>query len=451
MNDHGSFELDISQRKVGPIWLSPGVRPVHVWTLFYTGAMTIAFINVLNLLNPYILREHLGMATSGHGDFTGNVYVATELVTMLLAVFIGVSSDRVGRRPVFVTGFLIITIGMLIMPMIETPWAYTVLRLCMSAGIGMCTTMVGSLCADYPQNAHRGKFISANGLASGLGIILVASFGISQLPQFLVGRGATSVQAGDYTFWITGTLAFVTALVARLGLRPGRVLQAENDAGRPVGELARIGFAEIRKNSRLVLGCGATFLSRGDLTVLATFFSLWLMALGADNSMETAAAQGITGRLFGLSQVAMLLSLPFIGMLVDRLDRVTGLCIAMALAAAGYFALGLVGDPFNSPMIYPAVLSMGVGEAAMIVSVPAMIHQEAPLQMRGSIIGVMAAFGGLGIVLNIKIAGLLFDGFSYQAPFLWMGIVNVAMLVWAVIVRLRTGRTHHGITRPVHS
>ena len=35
--------------------------------------MTIVFITVLNLLQPYILHEHLGMDTSVQGDFTGNL------------------------------------------------------------------------------------------------------------------------------------------------------------------------------------------------------------------------------------------------------------------------------------------------------------------------------------------------------------------------------------------
>ena len=39
----------------------------------------------------------------------------------------------------------------------------------------------------------------------------------------------------------------------------------------------------------------------------------------------------------------------------------------------------------------------GIGEGVVIVSVPALIGQEAPGELRGSIIGVAASFGAIGI------------------------------------------------------
>ena len=85
MSDHRSFSIDSSQRRVGPIWLSPGILPRHVYTLFFSGAMAVGFINLLNLIQPLLLQEQLGM-TSGEGDFTANLYIALELTTLIVAV-----------------------------------------------------------------------------------------------------------------------------------------------------------------------------------------------------------------------------------------------------------------------------------------------------------------------------------------------------------------------------
>jgi MFS family permease len=68
--------------------------------------------------------------------------------------------------------------------------------------------------------------------------------------------------------------------------------------------------------------------------------------------------------------------------------------------------------------------------------VPALIGQEAPAHVRGSIIGVAATFGALGIIATNKAAGYLFDNWDYQAPFLFMALLNAAMLVWAVMVKI---------------
>jgi MFS family permease len=190
----------------------------------------------------------------------------------------------------------------------------------------------------------------------------------------------------------------------------------------------------------LQLGCGATALSRGDLTVLATFFALWIQKTGADQGIESVSAAATAGKLFGLMQIAMLFTLPVIAILADRLDRVTTLCISMSLAALGYFALGVAPDPFNSGLIYVVVILAGIGEAVMLLSVPVLVGQEAPRQFRGAIIGVAASFGAVGIIATNKVSGYLFDELGYQVPFMFMAALNSCMLIWAIAVRVKTGK-----------
>jgi MFS family permease len=152
-----------------------------------------------------------------------------------------------------------------------------------------------------------------------------------------------------------------------------------------------------------------------------------------------AEAQSGASRLFGISQVAMIFFVPIVGMMADRLDRVTTLAVSMGLAAVGYTALGLVGDPFGSPWIYPVALLAGMGEAGVIVSTPALVGQEAPHRVRGSVFGFVAFGGAIGVLFNVKMSGVLFDNWMYQAPFLWMGALNFVVLLWAILVRLRYG------------
>ena len=111
----------------------------------------------------------------------------------------------------------------------------------------------------------------------------------------------------------------------------------------------------------------------------------------------------------------------------------------MALAAVGYTALGVVSDPFNNPWMYPVALAAGMGEAAVIVSAPALIGQEAPVRVRGSVIGFTALAGAIGVLVNVKVSGVIFDAWLYQAPFLYMGGLNLLLCIWAAIVRFKYG------------
>lgn len=443
MTDNRSFEIDRTQRRLGPIWLSPGVTPGNVLTLFYSGMVTIVIITAIGALLPYLLHEHLRMPTAVQGNFTGNLIVIVELVTIAIAIPVGVLSDRWGRRPLYTLGFLMVFIGLVLLPLARTGETLMLFRLFSAAGIAIGTTILATTIADYPQNASRGKFISINGVITGIGVVVLSTLVFPRLPQFFVRRGADPYEAGTYTFWAMAGLALLTVFVTYAGLKGGR---AVSHASRNFGELIRTGSAEVRKNRRLGIACAAYFVSRGDLSVFAMFFTLWLVAVGTDVGMATADAQATAGPLYGIAQLSMLLFMPVIGWMVDQLDRIVVLAISMGMAFIGFLALGIVDDPLNSPWMYGAAVLGGAGEAAVLVSGPALVGQEATPKVRGSIIGFVSFFGALGVVVNSWISGVLFDAWMYQAPFVFMAGMNLLVGLAALSMRIweiRTGVVTH--------
>jgi MFS family permease len=434
-----TLKIDRSQRRLGPIWLSSGITPLNTITLFFAGMMTLVLVTTQGLLLPYLLHEHLKMPTEIQGDFTGNLAVLYEIVSILFILPASLLSDRIGRRSIWVAGLLIVGISLVLTPLARTPEALIACRLITAVGMSSSLMMLASTIADYPQNAVRGKMISANGVITGVGIVLIAAFTFSQLPEFFAGKGATPVTAGTNTYLIVASAAVISALVIRLGLKGGPPAAARHRI--PLAQLLRTGFNAVRGNPRLKLTCASYFVSRGDLLVFAMFFSLWIVAVGTDQGMTVADAQSAAGRIFGVSQGAMLLFTPVMGMIVDRLDRVTALAFAMAIAAVGYLALGLVGDPFSSPYIYPVAILGGAGEACLLVSGPALLGQEAPAKIRGSVVGLVGVCGAAGALIHSKIAGLLFDIWMYQAPFVYMAGFNLLICVGAIVVRVRYGKS----------
>lgn len=439
-------EIDRSQRRLGPIWLTPGVTPLNTIALFYAGMMTLVFVTTQGLLHPYLLHEHLKMPTEMQGNFTGNLIVLTELVAIMAIVPASLLSDRIGRLPIYVAGFIILSISFFLMPFARTPGALIAYRMIASLALSSSLMMLAAALADYPQNPVRGKMISTNGVITGTGIVLVAALIFSQLPEFFAANGATPIMAGTATYLVVAGAAAISALVARFGLKGGPPAAMRERT--PLLQLLRTGIGAVRGNPRLGLTCASYFVSRGDLLVFAMFFSLWIVAVGKDQGMTVADAQSVAGRIFGVSQISMLLFTPVMGIITDRLDRVTALAIAMAVASAGYFALGLVGDPFSSPYIYPVAILGGAGEACLLVSGPALVGQEAPAKIRGSVIGLVGVCGAVGVLVHSKVAGMLFDIWMYQAPFIYMAGFNVLMFLAAIMVRIRYGKSVIGIAVP---
>ena len=124
------------------------------------------------------------------------------------------------------------------------------------------------------------------------------------------------------------------------------------------------------------------------------------------------------------------------GMISDRVNRTTGLAIALTLASIGYFAMGQVTDPFSNQLL-PAAILLGIGETSVIVGAGTLMGQEAVPRIRGAIVGVYGLMGGLGIMAAMAVGGIVFDEIARTAPFTMMGITNAILMLVALLVRLK--------------
>jgi MFS family permease len=124
-------------------------------------------------------------------------------------------------------------------------------------------------------------------------------------------------------------------------------------------------------------------------------------------------------------------------MISDRFNRIAGLAISLAIASAGYLVMGQVADPFSSALL-PAAILLGIGGTSVIVGAGTLMGQEARPSIRGAIVGVFGLMGGLGIMAAMAAGGILFDNVGRTAPFTMMGIMNAALMLAALIVRVRS-------------
>ncbi len=77
---------------------------------------------------------------------------------------------------------------------------------------------------------------------------------------------------------------------------------------------------------------------------------------------------------------------------------------------------------------------------SIIISAGALLGQQAPQKIRGSVVGVFGLAGAIGILFASKVGGEIYDSISPTAPFVMMGILNAALMFYALWVRLRHGK-----------
>jgi len=137
--------------------------------------------------------------------------------------------------------------------------------------------------------------------------------------------------------------------------------------------------------------------------------------------------------VFGISQGVGLLAAVGMGLVLDRVPRLLGVCCAFGLAAAGYLMVALVDDPLGAGMLLAVVLA-GIGEAAAVVSAGVLIGQEAPADARGAVLGTFTLSGSVGMVCLTFAGGQVFDWIGPGAPFGLMAAMNAVVVLMAALM-----------------
>ena len=428
-----------SAGKLGPMQLVPGVTTINGWAFL----LTMFFVGVLapfiNFAQPYILTEHLRIPINEQGAVSGDLAFWSEVVMILLAGVMGAWSDTMGRRLVFVFGLAGVALSYVLYPLATSYEELLSYRLIYAVGMAAIGAMTIAIMAEYPVNQSRGKLSASVGVLSTLGVMFVVAV-LAPLPARFVVGGATAVEAGRYTYWLTAGIALAGVLIAWLGL--SKLKTARNTALSLMQRL-RIGLTAGR-NPRIALSYGAAFIGRTDLVVVVIFLSLWITHVALEQGMSTEEALIEAGIMLGLMQGAGILFMPIMGFLVDRINRVVAVALATGLALVGYLWLGLLDQPMGV-QAYPAAIILGMGQASAILTAMALVGQEVSETETGAVSGLFTLFGAIGILLATKIGGLLFDAWMPGAPFIITGLANGVILIAALVM------VGMGLHRGVHS
>lgn len=415
----------------GPIDLAPGIRPFNVATKLWAAFIGVAMLSGISFLQGYVLTEHLHIPRGQQGTISGDLSFWVEVVALLLFTPVGVLADRIGRRPIYVWGIIIMGLGYGLVPFATTVAELMLFRLVIAIGMVAVAGTLATLTNDYPMENSRGKMIGITSMCNILGTILM-SVGIARIPSIVAEWGFDPVAGGKAMFLTAAAFCVVTAVVARLGLKSGTPIARSDRAG--VKTLLMSGFRAGR-NPRIALSYAAAFAARSDLVIKGLFLVLWAIQIGLEQGMNPGQSMARFGLMLAIMSGTSLIAAPFFGWLMDHVSRVTATIIALTFATTGYLSMGIITSPLDFAMI-PYFLIISLGSSFMLKASLGLIGQEAPPRERASVIAMNGWCGALGILIFTVVGGRLFDAVGPWAPFVLAGVYQVFLLIAAIIIRM---------------
>jgi MFS family permease len=439
------------QKKFWGARLKEGVSPGNLLVYYIVTLFMMTVVVSCNVLQPYLLSTFIKVPLLEIGTATANISLVNEFVLLIFFGLWGVISDKSGRRLVWAIGCIIIGVGYVIMPLAGSVVALIGFRMAYTIGIAAGTGMMATVLADYVVNEDRGKASAVMGIMNGFGAVIGAVM-LGNLPQmYAKAEGVNSIEAGWRAYLTCAAIAVAVAILAWFGLSKKKPAGSERIS---FGEKLKVGFAAAKEDAGVALAYSAAFVSRADLVVPGLYLPLWLSkfyqgkieatATMAANSpeylalLEEASRQGIAkgGAILGLIGGAGLLFAPVIGILCDKINRVSALAFGLSFNFVGYGLIFFVADP-TGPLIYIAAVIIGCGSVGGTIAAQVMIQQQAKPALRGSIIGFFGMCGALGIMIMCWAGGYIFDAISEQSPFVVLGALNLGVFILALALKSR--------------
>ncbi|MBL1074786.1 MFS transporter [Nocardia sp. 2] len=378
--------------------------PVEIWVLVGSAfTIAIGFGLVAPALPQFARSFGVGVAAASF------IVSAFALMRLVFAPMSGKLMQRLGERPVYLTGLVIVAVSTGACAFAQTYWQLLVLRSLGGIGSTMFTVSSLALVIRMSPPAERGRI---SGIYS-------TSFLIGSIAGPLVG-GALTFLGLRAPFLIYCVALLVASLIVYVALKDSPLVQPETVHGMKVMTF-RDGFARPEYRAALWANFGNGAAVFGVRMALVPLIVVEVLD-------EGAGMAGVALTVFAIGNAAVLF---LSGRWSDQLGRKPFLIAGTLICAIGTAGLGLAPN-----LIWFMVASCvaGIGSGVFSPALQASVADVVGPSTRGG--PVLAGYqmaGDLGTFLGPYAIGLLADNVSYGLALLVTGVILAsASALWVV-------------------
>jgi MFS family permease len=381
--------------------------PGGVWALGFVSLLMDVSSEMIHALLPVYLLTVLGASTLSIGIFEG----VAESTASIAKLFSGALSDWLGRRKLLAAiGYGLGAITRPIFALAPSIGWLLAARFVDRLGKGVRgaprDAMVADLSPPHLRGASFGVRQSLDTIGSFLG------------PLLAIALMALAANNFSLVFWVAAIPAFLSLALILVAVREPKRAQDLAPARLPWrrAELGRLGAAYWR-----VVGVSALF-------ALARFSEAFLVLRGQSIGLPLM----LTPMVLVIMNVAYSASAYPVGVLSDRVGRVTLLILGLALLIAADIALALATGIFGLGLgVALWGLHMGFTQGMLAT----LVADVAPAELRGTAFGIFNLVTGILLLFASALAGLLWDLAGPKGAFLAGAAFALLTLIFLLSLR----------------
>ncbi len=382
----------------------------NLFILWGTQFLAMLGMNLVVPFLPFFIRQ-LGVPDDAAlAQWSGFAFSGTFFSAFIATPIWGAFGDRYGRKPMVIRALIGLGLSQLLIGLSQSPMQVVLFRILQGAISGFIASSLALVSTNTPKDR----------IGYALGILQSATAGGMVMGPFVGGLLADLIGYREI-FFITASLCFVGSIVVFYHVKE---LSLPSRETRPF--TVRQNYQLMFSDRRLRLIGLTLIVGQMSVLMIEPIFALFI------EQFQTGSAflSTVTGGIFSIAGLFMVISAPWWGKRNDRLGYKRNLTIALAATGIVYAGHIIVKDLVQLGALRAL---LGFARGGVLPTLYSLVSLFAPANRRGGMMAIASSLTLFGNMMGPIVGGYVAAHFGIQTSFL----VNSFMLLVMSIVLWR--------------